>query len=121
MSRHKVAGTPADPTLPKTPVTIDGKEYNLCFDLGALAVAEAALNAEGHNVNLLAALPQLNLANTRVIFAAALRTFHPNISFDDAVKMVSFANVYTIANAIAEAWQSALPGPETEKNAPAAE
>ena len=117
----KVSGTVLDPTLPKTPITIDGTEYNLCFDLGALATAEADINAAGHEVNLLAALPQLNLANTRVIFAAALRTFHPDISFDHAVKMVSFANVYTIANAIAEAWQSALPEPEKEKNAPAAE
>jgi hypothetical protein len=119
--KRKVAGTINDATLPKTPIIIGGTEYSLCFDFGALSTAETELNREGHEVNLLAMLPVLNLSNTRVIFAAALRKFHPDITFDQAVGMVNFGNVYTIANAIAEAWQSALPEPEKEKNAPAAE
>lgn len=119
---RKVAGSPADPTLPKTPITIDGNVYNLCFDFAALAEAESALNAEGHNVNLLAALPTLNLANTRTVFAAALRTFHSDIAFDDAVKLVNFGNAYTIAGAIADAWEAAIPKTETKPgNAPGGE
>jgi hypothetical protein len=112
MKTRKVAGTPADPTLPKTPITIGGTTYDLCFDLGALAEAEQALNREGHNVNLLAALPVMNLANVRVIFAAAIRKFHPEITFEQAMAMITLQNVYLIANAVSEAWQAALPEPE---------
>lgn len=112
-----------DPTLPKTPIIINDETYNLCFDFGALALAEAALNEQGHTVNLLAALPQLNLANTRIIFAAALHAFHPDIAFEQAVGMVNFGNVYLIAGAIADAWEASLPAPKQDKpgNAPAAE
>lgn len=112
MKQRKVAGTAIDPTLPKTPIEINGKTYDLCFDLGALAEAEQALNREGHHVNLLAALPVLNLTNVRVIFAAAIRKFHPEISYDEAVGMITFLNLYAIANIIAEAWKAALPEPE---------
>lgn len=108
---RKIANTKTDPTLPKTPIAINDDEYNLCFDLGALAEAEAELNAEGHNVNLLAALPTLNLTNVRVIFAAAIRKFHPSIDYDEAVGMVNLGNVYLIAAAISDAWQAALPAP----------
>lgn len=111
---RKISGTQTDPTMPKTPITIDGKEYNLCFDFGALAEAESALTAEGHNVNLLAALPQFNLSNTRIVFAAALRTFHPEIGYEQAFGMVNFGNVYTIAGVIADAWEASLPKPESK-------
>jgi hypothetical protein len=119
MKTRKVADTTADPTLPKTPVTVGGKTYNLCLDLGALAEAEAALIAEGHHeVNLLYALPNQNLSNTRIIFAAALRKFHPEISFDDAKKLLTFDGLYTVAVKIQEAWQAAIPEPETAEAPP---
>lgn len=120
---RKVAGTPVDPTLPRTPITINGRDYDLCFDLGALASAESALISAGHEVNLLAALPTPNLSNVRIIFACAIRAFHPDIDFNEAVGMVTLTNVYSIANAIAQAWQAALPEalPEPEGNVQAAE
>lgn len=121
MKTRKIAGTSADPTLPKTPIEIDGKTYDLCFDLGALAEAEQAINREGHQVNLLAALPVLNLTNVRLIFAAALRKFHPEVGYDEAVSMVTLANVYAIASVIAEAWKAALPEPEPVPTEAAAE
>jgi hypothetical protein len=112
MKTRKVAGTPADATLPKTPITLDGVTYDLCFDLGALAEAEQALSRAGHACNLLYALPNLNLANVRVIFAAAIRKFHPEVSFEQAMGMITLQNVYLIANAVSEAWTAALPEPE---------
>ena len=112
----------ANPTLPKSTITIGGVEYSLCFDFAALAEAESAFTRAGHEVNLLAALPQLNLSNTRIIFACALHAFHPEVGYEQALAMVTFQNVYIIAAAIADAWQKALPEPESkEKNAPAAE
>jgi hypothetical protein len=119
MRKRKIAGTVADPTLPKTPVVIAGKTYNLCLDFGALAEAETAINGEraraGNEgrVNLLVALAEQNLANTRAIFAAALRTFHPEIGFEEARKMVGPQNVFLVAMAIRNAWTQAMPEPET--------
>jgi hypothetical protein len=117
---RQVAGTAADPTLPKTPVTISGKEYNLCFALGALAEAETAIRREGHPCNVLVALPELNLANVRNLFPAALRTFHPEISYEKAVKMVTIHNVFAIANGVASAWTESIPEPEADPEEPVA-
>lgn len=118
MTKRKIAGTVADPTLPKTPVTIGEKTYSLCFDFGALAEAETAINADllrarsDYQVNLLNALPTQNLANTRILFAAALRTFHPEIDFDEACKMPDAPALFTVASAIRDAWVAAMPAPE---------
>jgi len=110
-----IAGTPADPTLPKTPVTIDDKTYNLCFDLGALAEAELSINAElakraaPMRVNLLLAMPVQDLANVRVMFAAAVRTFHPELTFDAAQSLLRMDNIFGVAIAVREAWLGATP------------
>lgn len=110
--KRKIAGTVADPTLPKTPVTVGGKRYDLCLDLGALAEAETAINMElfragsAERVNLLAALPYPNLMNTRVVFAAAVRTFHPEIGFEEAMKMLRIEDLFDVSAVIARMWES---------------
>lgn len=115
--KREIAGTPADPTLPKTPVEVGGKTYNLCFDLGALAEAEQAINAELYRagrkdyVNLLSALPQQNLACTRIVFAAAVRKFHPELGFEAALELVGINDLLTIALAIKDAWEASTPLP----------
>jgi hypothetical protein len=108
----KIAHTPADPTLQKIPFEIAGTTYSLCFDYGALAEAEAALNLEGHNVNLLMALPIPTLSTIRPLFAAALRTFHSEVSFEDATAMVTLANATLIGNLVVNAWISSRAEPE---------
>ena len=80
MTKRKLGGSTADPTLPKTPVTLDGIEYTLCLDLNALAQAESELTAAGHKVNILYALPELVLSSVRVLFLAGLRRFHPELA-----------------------------------------
>lgn len=122
---RKIAGTVADPTLPKTPVTIGGKTYNLCFDLGALAEAEAAMNehvkkAGGSEfANLLSNLYPLNLANTRILFAAGVRKFHPEIGFDEAMALLNPANILVAATAVAMAYAAASKLDVEEENPPA--
>ena len=118
--RRAIAGTLADPSLPKTPVTIAGKVYNLCFDLGALAEAETAINVDlaragaASPVNLLYALPVESLANTRIIFAAAVRTFHPELDFEAAKALLSrLEDVYRVCITIRSAWAKAVPEQET--------
>jgi hypothetical protein len=114
-TRRAIANTKADATLPKTPVTVAGKTYDLCFDLGALAEAETSINAElaraGRRdfVNLLYALPVQNLANVRILFAGAVRTFHPELGFEEARELVGMADVFEIAIAIKAAWEAATP------------
>ena len=111
MAKRKIVNTPADPTLPKTPIEINGQVYNLCFDLGALAEAESALIAEGHDVNLLQALPVLNLSSVTVIFACAIQKFHPEIGYEQATKLITFPTLYIVAGAIQAAWAASLPEP----------
>jgi len=115
MKKRKIANTVADSTLPKTPITIGGKTYNLCFDLGALSEAETLINAEliranrSDLINLLFALPVQNLANTRKIFACGIRTFHPELSYEEALKLLTVDALYEAATAIRLAWTAANP------------
>lgn len=111
----KIEGTVADPTLPKTPIEIGGKTYNLCFTFGALARAEAAINAElartgsPERVYLLLALPGLTFESIAVLFAAGLWTFHPEVGFEAARKMVTLDKVFEISRAIQAAYVAAMP------------
>jgi hypothetical protein len=115
MIKRTIAGTSADATLPKTPVTVGGREYDLCFDITALLEAEHAINDVyrraklPNRVNLLVALGELNLENTCTLFAAGVRTFHPEIAFDEARRMLKLADVFAVAAAIGDAWTEAVP------------
>lgn len=113
--KREIVGTVADPTLPKTPVEIDGKTYNLCFDLLALAEAEAAINREliretpPRRVNLLLAMPNQDLMSVTIMFAGAVRTFHPEFSFKEAQKLLRMDNIWPVAVAVREAWIRSAP------------
>jgi hypothetical protein len=121
MSKRKIAGTIADATLPKTPVEVNGKTYYLCFTVGALSEAETAINRElglvgtENEVNLLQALPKQNLANTRLVFAAAVRAFHPELTFDEAAELLEVPDLYPVAVAIREAWARARVQPKDDE------
>jgi hypothetical protein len=118
MSKRDIAGTVADASLPRTPITVRGKDYDLCFDLGALSEAETAINAENaraklpDRVNLLVALTDLNLKNTRILFAAALRTFHPEMGFKEALELPAIPDLFRVISAIEAAWTAATADPE---------
>jgi len=107
-----------DPTLLTAQVTIGGKVYTLCFDLGALARAEHELRALGHNVNILSALPVETLSDVLVMFAVAVRQFHPGIGYDAALAIPKLSDVYKVRLAVADAWSRSLaePDPEAKKN-----
>jgi len=113
MTIRGIAGTVADATLPRTPVTVGGKTYDLCFDLGALSEAETAINAEyakakrEDRVNLLVSLTNLNLANTRILFAAGLRAFHPEIEYEEALALLTYPDLPVVFGAIERAWSAA--------------
>jgi hypothetical protein len=116
MAKHrKIANTVADQALAKTPIEIDGRTFNLCFDLGALAEAEMHFNQQGHDVNLLRALPQLNLSNVRIVFPCAAHKFQPSLGFKEGQSLITLQNVYSVAAAIAGAWKAAVPEAEAKK------
>lgn len=122
---RKIAGTLDDATLPKTPVTIDGKEYNLCCDMGVLATAETRINRElalagsQERVNLLYAMVEENLTNMRVLFAASLRTFQPELSYREALALVRFDTAAEVLLALRAAYRAAMP--EKKDNPPTAQ
>jgi hypothetical protein len=91
--------------LPFYPVELDGKTYKLCFDMRELAKAEQELRREGHRVNMLLALNvgSLDLDAVETLFAATVRTYHPELKYDDAVALVTLRSVYQIATLILEA------------------
>lgn len=100
-----------DPLMPKTPIEINGTTYFMCLNLGALAQAEEELVAQGRDVNLLVNLPPINLRSTRIIFAASLRQFHPDIPYEDALELLTMPYVHAAYSAVIEAWNKAMPEP----------
>jgi hypothetical protein len=127
MPKRQIAGSLADATLPRTPVMIGGKEYFLCFDLGALAESETAINVEfaraklPERVNLLVSLSELNLKNVRILFAAAVRTFQPELGFEEAQELLALGDIFRVVAALEASWSAAVPEPETNPQEPGAE
>lgn len=103
-----------DPTLPFTEITIKGKPYRMCLDLGALAEAEHEIVRQGHDVNLLVNLPPVNLETMRIVFAASLRKFHPEIAYADALQLLTLPFLQDAYAAVIDAWNKALAEPSGE-------
>ena len=115
---RRVAETVADPTLPSTPLEIDGKTYSLCFDLRAMAEAQQHFKQAGHHVNLLAALPNIDLDSCMVLFPCIVHKYHPELSWEEAQSLVTLISVFKIAGKIGEAWLNAAPKKEAPEGNP---
>lgn len=109
MTRKTTNEHAPDPMLPKTPVEINGKVYNLCFDYKAIRDAENAYHAEGHTANLLMSFSDFSFNGVSMVLPCILRTFHPEIGWDEAQAMINLGNVILIGNAIKSAWIEAMP------------
>lgn len=107
-----------DPTVETTEIVIGGKTYKMCFDFDSLVRAERELNASGNQISLLSALPGRDLESIRIMFAASIRRFHPEVTYAEAVGLVNLPSAFHIALAIGEAWKKAMPEPseEAQKN-----
>lgn len=117
MSKRKrdVAHTVIDPTLKTTEIEIRGKKYRLCFDLGAIAEGEFYFMQKGHKVNLLNALPEPSLWGARAIFPCAVHRFHPELTFEEAQKLVTLPVLYAIWPFVTAAWKESLPEAEDDE------
>ncbi len=94
-----------DPTQPTADVVIDGEIYRLCFDIMALAEAEEALIKQGHNICLLVELPRLTIRSVLITFAAAVHKYHPEMTFEGVVKLLTPPHLTAAANAIVACWE----------------
>lgn len=119
MGKRVIENTIADPTLATTTIKIKGKEYTLCFDMGALAEAELHFRRAGDPINLLNAFPEISLSSVLIIFPCAVRKFHPDLTFKQAREIIgsSLPAIYAVAPFIMQAWKDAMPDidPEQEK------
>lgn len=105
--------------LPYTEVTLDGKIYKACFDYDALGRAETALIARGHHdANLLYRMPHPSFDNVRVIFAVSLLAYQPELSFEDAKKLVTPKNIFVVTEALYSAWNQSMPEKEKGSRPP---
>ncbi len=115
----QVASRPVDPTLPFTEIEVGGRTLKMCLNFRALAAAEASLNAQGRNVQLLAMLPRLaELNNTLTVFACSLQHYQPEIGFEEAVALPDLDEVYKIADVLNTLWQRSTPEPENRPGPP---
>jgi hypothetical protein len=85
--------TERDAWLPRTPVVIAGRKYDLCGGFQQLVEAEAYVAQRIHGFNLADVLLSWGqdhdsvLNGARKLLPAALRTFHPNVSYEHAQEM----------------------------------
>lgn len=111
-----VAGVPGkDPTLPKVPLQIHGRQYFLAFDFNALATAEAATG-----LNLLGSLDlqNLNVIQYRALLFATLLKENPTITLEEVGSLVTLATLPSITMALVQAWTGSQPEiVETPKSA----
>lgn len=113
----------SDPTVQYIPITLGDTTYQLAFDLGSLADAEAAINKEGGNVNLLRALDfsNLTLSAVQVLFACSIRKAHPEITFNDAKALVTMKTLYPIADVLYRTWLESVGVNDTDEKKVSAE
>jgi hypothetical protein len=93
--------------LSKTPIELAGKTYYLCYDMDALSDAEEFFNQRGAKVNLLKSLSSLGLSSVRQVFPCAVHTFHPELSYKEAQKLLTIQASYEVAASIVAIWTPA--------------
>ena len=108
-----------DPLLPRTPVTIDGKRYDLCFTFNALAQAKIGLRARGIHFNLLRSLDlaEIDVDAIQPLFYAALLPFRPEMTVEEAFALVTLQTCDVILMGIVEAYGAAF-GAQREEGGP---
>jgi hypothetical protein len=101
-----------DPTLPTSVVTVEGVEYKLCLDFGALIDSEEELIAAGHDVSLMFALNAQTASSLRIFFAIAMQRFHPDIPFEAAKKLFVLSAMNSVQVAVLKLYEMSMPQPE---------
>lgn len=117
-AKKKAAAVEANPVRPFTEIEVNGEKYKMCFTYGALAEAETAMLRRGIDVNLNLCLPRLNFANTRILFAASLLAYHPDIDPRESMNWVTAENNIFIVTSILKAFEANTPKRKSGKSDP---
>jgi hypothetical protein len=91
----------------KTPIEINGKTYDLCFDFAELAKSERLYRSQGHQFNLMFAMPEFTFGSLQVVFPCLVRTHHPELTWEQAQELVTLQSASAIALAVAAALEGA--------------
>lgn len=106
-------------TLKTTTLTIRKKEYSLHLDFAALSTAEALLRKQGIQANLLQSLnlSELDASGLAAMLFAALRRDHPEMTYLDALGLISLPNLGKVFDALLEAYVAAQKDTDGEEDA----
>lgn len=107
-----VAGTTADPTIKYVPLKLGDKEYKLCFDFDAIAIAE-----EKTGMALLAGVDWRHIGVRRIqamLYASALKA-QPTCTLEEFKPHIKHSTILKIQIALADCWtESTAPKLEVE-------
>lgn len=105
--RNTVSGTTIDPTIEFAKLVVDENEYRMCYSFNSIALAEA--HAGCNLLRGLESLTDLSAVQLRGLLYAALTVAHPEITIDDAGKMIRLDTIGPITEALAEAYTLSMP------------
>lgn len=108
--------TELDQTLPQIELKLGKQTYYLCFTFAALSMAQKNLRDIGVQCNLLHALDLSNMDAERFVplLYAAMITHQPKITPIEVTRLVSFKNLGTIFEALANAYGASLAEPDED-------
>jgi hypothetical protein len=107
-----------DPTSPPLTIQLGDQELKLTFDYAALAFAEEKLRQQGHNVNLLQALGDLNMNTLPILITAAALHYQPDTKLEDIRSKVTMGNLLAARDVVLIAWLAAMPESDRPKIEP---
>lgn len=109
MAKKSVAGTVDDPTIEFVSIEIDGRQWNLCYDFNAIAIAEKL--AECNLLQGIAGvvLHSMTASQLRGLFYAALLKAHPKITIDEAGSLININSMPDIREALMKSYGVSMP------------
>jgi hypothetical protein len=111
-----VRNTPADPTLSKVPITLDGKKYLLVWDFNSLATGEFIT---GQNLLQSLTFRGLSALQLRGMFFAGLLKLQPKITLEEAGSLLKDdPTCGRVVAALVEAYHGSMPEPTPEEKDP---
>lgn len=101
---------------PSVPITLGKKTYKLAFSMAAVL---AFKQKTGRNMFSAEGWTGFNLRDDPdsicAFFWAALQTFHPEITYEQALRMANFSNMRLISDKCDEALKVFFPTPEPKE------
>jgi hypothetical protein len=105
--QRSVAGTKDDPTIQFADLTINGQSFRLCYSFNAIAIAESAAGC--NLLRGLESLTDLSATQLRGLLYAALLVAQPEMTVEDAGRLIRLDTINPITAALAEAYSLSLP------------